>query len=133
VKAFVVTLDAITALTFMFIAAILLYSYTFQSYALKETYLKFYTFDVLTIMEKTDMFADAIEGNSTNLRRLLSNNTPDMVCMQILISDINDEQVVVISKMGCGEYGNSLQVATIPFVHENQMYLVKAESWYRRE
>ncbi|MBU0532415.1 hypothetical protein KKB44_02885 [Candidatus Micrarchaeota archaeon] len=131
-KGLVITIDALVAVAFLFIAALILYTQTFQPYAPNGIYLKQITLDALTVMEKTEILDSAISGNSSGMRRIIE-TTPELVCMQISILNSSDDQILIISKNDCGEYGQELQVVIMPTVRAGEFYTVKAESWYRKE
>lgn len=131
-RAFVITLDAIVGLTFIFLAIVLINSQTITPSAHKATYLKQFSLDVLTVLEKSGELDLVIRGNSTGTRRILE-HTPDLICIQVSIIDSSQEQVATFSKYNCGGTGRLLQVAAMPFVHDGEFYVVKAQSWHMRE
>lgn len=131
-KAYVMTIDALLAITFIFLAALLIYTQVFQPYAPRGVHLKHLTLDVLTVMEEERALLHAIDGNGTAARQLLQ-WTPELVCMQVSIIDKNGVGIATIAKEGCGEYGKEFQVAVMPTVHDGEPYMVMAQSWYRKE
>ena len=131
-KAFVITIDALMAISFLFLAVLLLATQTFQPTAPRGIYLKQLTLDVLTVLDKTKGLDYAVEGNTNPMNMILA-STPESACMQISIIDYRGEQVAVIGKVGCGEYGRELQTASTPFVHDGRVYTAKADAWYRKE
>ncbi len=131
-KAFVITMDALVAISVLFIALLVLSTMTFHPYAPRGVYLKQLTLDTLTLMDKTGKLGPAVEGNSAGIRRLLD-ATPELVCMQVSITDSNDEVIATIPKNNCGETGRELQVATRRFLYSGEPHNVRAQSWYRRE
>jgi hypothetical protein len=131
-KGYVITVDALVALSFLFLASLLIYSQTFHPQAPYGVYLKQFTLDVLTVMEKSGALEEGVEENSTEMRWLVE-STPDLMCMQVSIINSSNQQIALVSKTHCGEFGREFQVASRPFVHDGEMYMVKAESWYRKE
>lgn len=131
-KAYIITLDALVAVAFIFLAMAMLYSYTFQPSVPKDIYLKQISFDTITVMEKTGRLGQIIEGNSTGARSLLE-RTPKSICIQMMITDSSENDVFTILKENCGSYGNDFQVTYRTFVQSNQIYTVKTYSWYKKE
>jgi len=131
-KGLLMTLDAMFAVAFMFTAIVLLSSMTFQPLAPRGAYLKQLSLDALTLMEKSKSLEYAVAGDSTEVRRLLE-ATPPQICMHVSISSANGSLVALIPKNGCGEAGKELQIASRHFVHAGDPYMVKAESWQKRD
>lgn len=130
-RAFVITFDSLIAVSFLFIAALLVATTTFQPYAPRGVYLKQLTLDVLTVMEKTGSFGIAIDGNSSAMRQVLR-ATPEPACIQVTISDDNGNELATLTKLDCGAFGRELQTAAMPFVHDGDLYMAKAQSWYKK-
>lgn len=131
-RAFLITVDAIIAIGFFVIAMALISSQTFQPAAPRGVYLKQLTLDMLNVIDETGALDNAMSGNSTPMHEIL-HNTPELSCMQVTITDEAGEAVATISKVGCGEYGRELQTTTRVFLWEDERYLIRAESWYRKE
>ena len=131
-KGFVITIDALMALSFLFLAVLLLSSNSFQPNAPRGIYLKQLTLDALTVMDKVGAFDNAVDGDANPVNQILA-STPHSACMQITIIDRNGDDVATLSKIGCGEFGRELQSASKPFVHNGKPYMVKTKSWYRKE
>ena len=131
-RAFIITVDALVALSFIFIAALLMYSQTFQPYAPRGVYLKQLTLDALTVMESDRALMHAVQGNGTGVRQLLQ-RTPDHVCMHVSITDSSGDVVTTIAKENCGAYGEAFQSVVMPTTYEGKPYMVMAHSWYRKE
>lgn len=128
-RAFVITIDGLVALSFIFIAMLLLSSQTFQPSAPRGVYLKQLTLDALTLLEKTDRLAFAVEGDTDGINELLQ-DLPELACMQMTVTDSHGEQIVNVHRIGCGEHGRELQSAAKPFTHDGERYMVKATAWY---
>lgn len=131
-RAFVLTLDAFVAVALLFSAVFLMYSTSFQPYAPRGVYLKQFTSDMVTVMEKNGDLAAALEGNTSGMHYIMS-FTPQLVCMQVSITDSTGNQSVTLARDGCGEYGRELQVIMRSLIHSGQLYTVKAEAWYMKE
>lgn len=130
-RGLVITMDAMIAIVFIFMAALILYSQTFYTYAPRGAYLKQITLDALTVIEKTGGIEVAIEGDSTGVREVIR-TAPQHICIQVVINDASGEQVAAILRGGCSEYGKEVQVAVRPFAYQGQSYSVIAHSWYRK-
>lgn len=130
-RGFVITLDAMIAIVFIFMAALILYTQTFYTYAPRGVYLKQITLDALTIIEKTGAIGTAIGGDSSEVREVIR-TAPQHVCIQVTINDASGEQVAAILRGGCSEHGKEVQVAVRPVVYEGESYSVIAHSWYRK-
>jgi len=131
-KAFLITLDAFVAIILLFSAAFLMYSSSFQPYAPRGVYLKQFTNDMVTVMEKNGDLGSAIAGNTSGMHYMMG-FTPQLVCMQVSITDSAGNRSVTVAKDECGEYGRELQVIGRSLVYSGQLYTVKAEAWYKKE
>ncbi len=131
-KGFVITIDALVAMTFFFVAALLLYSTTYQLQTYRGVYLKQFTFDTLTVMDSTGQLQEAIDGNSSQMRWLM-HATPDNYCMVVTITDETGNVTASIPKEGCGSSEKETQVATRIIPQDGELYTISAESWYRSE
>lgn len=131
-KAFVLTIDAMIAVSFLFMALLILSAQTFQPLAPRGIHMKQMTLDALTVMEKSGALYEALDGNSSEVRRLLE-YTPELMCMHIQIRDDHGGEVALISKNDCGKLGREYQSATRDFIYDGEPYSVKADSWYKRE
>ncbi len=130
-KAFVITMDSLAALSLVFIAAFLLLSQTFQPDASRSIYLKRLSLDVLTVLEKGGQLGQAVEGNSTAVRVVLE-AMPDFACMQLSLVDEQGDTVATMVKKDCGEVGLELQTTTKPLVHKGDVYMATLQSWSRK-
>lgn len=131
-RGFVITFDAIVALSLFFVAVILISSEGLQPSTPRGVYIKQLTLDVLTVMEKTDRLGILVDGDGSAVRELLQ-ATPELACIQVTVYDSDGNLIGTVTKSGCGPYGRELQSASMPFVHEGKPYLARAESWYRKE
>jgi hypothetical protein len=131
-RAFIITVDAIIAVGFFIVAMTLLSSQTFQPVAPRGVYLKQFTLDTLNVMDETGALGNALTGNSTPMHKILQ-NTPELACMQVSLIDETGTTLATITKITCGEFGRELQTTAKPFLLEGNRYIVRAESWYRKE
>lgn len=132
-KGFAITLDAIVAISFFMFAIMLIASQSYQPRAPGGIYLKQLTLDTLTVLEKTGSIDQAILGNTTEVQEMLE-ATPTLACMDVTIMDAADTVVITAVKSGCNETaGLDMQATTRPVLHQGRMYVVKSESWSRKE
>jgi len=127
-KAFVMTMDAMVAVSFMLTAMIMLSAMSLEPSAPRGAYMKEMTLDLLSVIEKSGTLGNLMDGNSTGIRSLLE-ATPDQVCMSVYIANSTGQTIAVIPKNGCGALGSEVQVASRHFVYYGQLYMLKAESW----
>jgi len=131
-RGFIITFDALLAVSLLFVAALIMYTQTFQPVAPRGVYLKQVTLDVMTVMEKTGRIGIAIDGNSSAVREIME-ATGESVCMQLTLKSSNGTSIATISKTGCSDYGKELQVAIQPVFYNGNSYIAKAESWYNKQ
>ena len=132
-RAFIITVDGLVAVSIFFLALIIIASQTFQPYTFRGETLKQTTLDALTVIHNTEGMNLAIEENESNQIRNIIEATPLYTCMQLSITDRNGVDVATISKANCGEAGKELQVAAMPFVYNSAVYMAKARAWYRTD
>ncbi|MBU0592050.1 hypothetical protein KKF81_05025 [Candidatus Micrarchaeota archaeon] len=130
-RAFVITLDALVAVAFLFIVTIVLYTQTFSPNTMQSIYLKHYSLDFITVMEKTGKLDLTIANNSTAMHQILE-QTSERICMQVTITNSDEIDLATISKTNCGEYGTEIQVAAVPHAYDNEIYMITAKSWYKK-
>lgn len=131
-RGFVITTDAIMGLVFFFLIIGLLSSYNFKQTTTNEIYLKDFTMDFLTVMEKTERIDGLIEGDSTRLREIID-RTPVALCLELSATDSAGNRISTITKQGCGAHGNLLQTTSRPFIYNETYYTATVQSWYRSE
>jgi len=131
-RGFVITLDAIAALSFMLLSLYFIQTTSFNPTILKGTQLKDFSLDTLTVLEKSGRLGDLITGDSTAVREVLL-ASPDPDCMQFTLSYLNDTQIAVIDKPGCGGIGNEVQVDYGLYDYGGQVYKTTLKSWYNVE
>jgi len=131
-KGFVITLDAIAALSFMLLSLYFIQSTSFNPVILKGTALKQLSLDTLSIMEKTGRLAQVVDGNSTAAREILL-ATPEAVCMQVAIAAENGTVIATIDKPACGGIGTEVQISYGLFRADGELYQTTLRSWYKQE
>jgi hypothetical protein len=132
-KGFAITLDAAVAISFFFFAIIIIMSQTYQPRAPGGVYLKQLTMDTLTVLEKTGGIGQAIEGDPTGIQAIVE-ATPTLACMDISITNATGDVVAGVVKADCTEtIGLDLQVTTRPVLYQGSRYVIRSESWFRKE
>ena len=131
-RGFVITIDAIAALSFMLLSLYFIQSTSFNPVMLKGTQLKQLSLDAIAVLEHSGRLSSVMGGNSTAVRELLL-ATPEAVCMQLSIIAQNDSVIATIDKPACGGIGSEVQITYGIFRHEGELYSLTVRSWYRHE
>jgi len=134
-KAFVITLDAIMALSFFLIVMVVLSSQTYQPRSPGNIYLKQLSLDTITVLEKTGRIHGALYGNETsNAMQDVIEATPEMACIDIGVYNSSDDLIVSALRSDCTDNeGLDLQTATRPMVFRGQYYIIRTESWFKKQ
>lgn len=132
-KGLAVTLDAVVAITFFLLVLAVITAQAYQPRAPGSIYLKQVTLDVLTVLEKTGRIDMALYGNLSAMQEVVE-ATPELACMRISVINSTGDVVVSSLKGGCTESaGLDMQVASRPAIYLDGKYVVRAESWFRKE
>jgi hypothetical protein len=132
-RGFAITLDAVVAISFFLFAMFIIMSQTYQPRAPGGVYLKQLTLDILTVLEKTGRIGQAIDGNTSSIQEIVE-ATPKLACMRISVTNITGDIVAGSVKEDCTETaGLDVQTAARPVVYQGNQYVVKSESWFRKE
>ena len=131
-RGFVITIDAIAALSFMLLSLYFIQSTSFNPQILKGTQLKQLSLDTLSVMEKSGRLGAVVAENSTAAREILL-ATPEAVCMQLSIAAQNGTVIATIDKPACGGIGSEVQITYGIFRSGNDLYSGTLRSWYRQE
>jgi hypothetical protein len=132
-KGFAITLDAVIALSFLLFAIMLISSQTYQPRAPGGIYLKQLTLDTITVLEKTGRIDQALSGNQSGMDAVIE-ATPELACTRIDIIDQKGDIVASAEKSGCAEStSQDIQTSARPLLYEGAMYIIKSESWSRKE
>jgi hypothetical protein len=129
-RGFIITTDGIMGLVFFLFILSLLASHTFKQTTTNEIYLKQFSMDFLTVMEKNGRVGALIEGDSTSLRQIID-RTPVALCLEYSATDSSGNRISTITKTGCGGHGNLLQTISQPFIYNESHYIATVQSWYR--
>lgn len=128
-KGYLLTLDAMVALTIFFLALIAGLIYLAQPESPRALYLKQVSQDVLVVASRTPVLDTALGGNSTALRDLLR-KAPSNICLQFSIYDSISNQTL-ISDPSCITYSGTLQTTNGYYYSNGKTYHTRMDSWYR--
>ncbi len=130
-KGFVITLDAVIAISFFLFAIIIITTQIYQPRSPNDIYLKELTLDTITVLEKTGGIDQAIEGNISAVQVLLQ-ATPDLACMDITIYNSTGDVVASTVKSGCNyTEGLDMQAAAASERFNQENFMVQTESWFK--
>jgi len=131
-RGFAITIDSLVALTFFFMAMIIISAQTYQPSAPGDVYLKQLTLDVLTVLEKTGDVNAILAGNTTPAYQVVE-ATPRLACMQVTVLNGSEDIVALVVKSGCNQTaGLDMQTAERPVLFNNTRFIIKSESWLRK-
>jgi hypothetical protein len=132
-KGFAITLDALIALSLFMMVMILIAGQTYQPRSPGSIYLKQLTLDTMTVLEKTGRVDAALFGNASQMQEVIE-ATPTLACIHLSITNSSDSIVVSAARNDCNDSTNlDMQVATKPILHQGRHYMLRAESWFRKE
>ncbi len=132
-KGFIINLDAVIALSFVLFVMILIGSQSYNPRAPGSIYLKQLTLDTITVLEKTGRIDQAIGGNTSAVQEIVE-ATPKLACMDVSILNSTESTIAVIVKSDCTETaGLDIQTVTRPVLYQGSKYIIKTESWFRKE
>jgi hypothetical protein len=132
-KGVVITLDSLFALSVFVFVMILIAGQAYTARAPGTIYLKQLTLDTITVLEKTGR-VDAALGNDTDAMQDVLEATPDAACIRVSLINASDNVVAAAARADCTDnLGLDLQVASMPVMHRGSEYILRAESWFRKE
>ncbi len=132
-RGFIINLDAVIALSFVLFVMILIGSQSYNPRTPGGIYLKQLTMDTLTVLEKTNRINQAIGGNTSAIQEIVE-ATPKLACMDISILNSTEGVVAVVVKSDCTETaGLDIQTVARPVLYQGNQYIIKTESWFRKE
>lgn len=132
-KGFAITLDALIAISFVLLAMMIIAGQSYQPLAASSIYLKQLTMDAITVLEKTGAVDQALLGNTSAMQRLVE-ASPKLACMSISIRDSKGDVVTAVTKSDCTESaGLDMEITTRSALYQGGMYVIRAESWFRKE
>ncbi len=131
-KGFVITLDAVIALSFFLFAIIIITGQIYQPRSANDIYLKELTLDAMTVMEKTGGIDQAIEGNISSVQEVLQ-ATPDLACIDIAIYNSTGDVVASTVKSGCNYTEDlDMQAAASSERFDQRNFIIKTASWFKK-
>ena len=132
-RGFVISIDALVAVSFFMLAMIVISSQSYQPGVPSGIYLKHLSMDIVTVLEKTGRMGTAIDGNLTGLHEIIE-RMPRAACMQVSITNSSDGTEASALRTGCtSTAGLDIQVVVRPLQYNGSSYVVRAESWFRKE
>jgi len=131
-KGFVITLDAIVAISFMLLSLYFIASLSFNPTAVKGAQLKQYSLDSLSVLEKSGRLGLIIAGNTTAARDILL-YSPEPYCMQLSVIAANGTSMATIDKPGCKGAQSEMQISHSVFRYNGILYSATLRSWFREE
>lgn len=138
-KGFAISIDSILAI-FVFFSIILtsvFYLSQIQSTAPSSNYLKEFSMDALTVLEKSGKLENAILNNRSNELRTFLNKMPFQICMEIKLYSASESMPkIVLLRSGCErDYTEMTSIRRSFLVQQNydlNYYYAELNSWYRR-
>lgn len=132
-KGFVINMDAIIALSFVFFALVIIASQSYYPKTPGSIYLKQLTLDTVMILEKTGRINTALDGNITSVQEIVE-ATPPLACMRFTIINSAGNAITLTEKSNCNETaGLDIQTSASPVFYNGSKYMLKSESWFRKE
>jgi hypothetical protein len=132
-KGFVITLDAMVGLMLFMLLMIVLAGQSYHPRSPGNIYLKQLTLDTMSVLEKTGGAEAALLGNSSRMQELLE-ATPELSCIRLSIIDGSGSIVTSAARADCGDStGLDMQTASRPLIFRGDGYILRAESWFRKE
>ncbi len=129
-RGFVITLDAIAALSFMLLALYFVQSASFDPAALRGTALKQLSLDTMSVLEKSGRLESVFFMNGTSAKEVLL-ATPGQVCMDLVVTAENGTVVADLSKPDCGQPVSETQVVYGFFRSGGIVFSTTLQSWYQ--
>ena len=131
-KGFVITLDAVIALSFIVFALVIIESQSYTPTTPGRIYLKQLSLDTVTVLIKTGGIDQALGGNISRMQGVIE-ATPKLACMNISVLDSVGQIAVNAVKGDCNETaGSDMQTTVSPEVYQGNIYTIRSESWFRK-
>jgi len=134
-RGFIISFDGMVALSLAFILFIAAATYLagVQSNARGSVFLKEFSMDAATVLEKSGLLEETVERNSSAGLRSFLNKMPAAVCMEVKIFDNSDlvNAEVVVLKAGCtAEYFEKTSLKR-GFVagDDPEFYIAEVSAW----
>ena len=132
-KGFIINLDAVVALSFIFFAILIITSQSYHPRAPGGIYLKQLTLDTITVLEKTGRVDRAMSGNVSAISEVVE-ATPKLACIAVSIYDSNGLLILSSTKSDCTEKTDlDIQTTAGLIMYQQNRYVIKTEAWFRKE
>lgn len=132
-KGIAITLDSLIALSIFMMVMIVLAGQAYQPRSPGTVYLKQLTLDTMTVVEKTGRADAALFGNVSQMQEVIE-ATPTSACIRLTLINGSGSTVASLARSDCNDSsGLDMQVATKPVLHMGKNYVLRAESWLRKE
>jgi len=133
VRGIAISMDSLVAISFFMFVMVLIAGQAYQPRSPGSMYLKMLTLDLMSVAEKSGRMDTALAGNGSAMDELVA-STPTLACISIRVLDNTEEEVAAFLRSDCNESeGLDIQVATRPYLYHGSGYLIRAESWFRKE
>jgi hypothetical protein len=132
-KGFLITLDSSVAFLFVLVALIIIASQSINPHLPGNIYLKQLSMDIIKVLEKTGGFEDALLGNSSKVTQVLE-ATPSSSCFEIQLINSTGTNLQSYTKSNCENKTDAdIEITTTVTYMQNKYYIIREESWQRRE
>ena len=130
-RAYVLTLDALFAITMLFLAVILIGTEWFRPLASDGLYLKQVSLDASYLLEKTNRLDMLLDGNISAVREVFE-LLPRQVCVQLAVKTAGSDAVMAnVTRFDCYNRSGELQTTFGLFIYNNVSYKSELQSWYK--
>jgi hypothetical protein len=130
---FIINFDALIALSFVFFAMLIIASQNYNPASPGSIYLKQLSMDTVSVIEKTGLVTKTLNGNATPMQEVLE-STPKMACLRFSIINAIGNVITIAEKSDCtNQQDVNIQTTFGPVYYNGSKYLLKSESWFRKE
>ena len=136
-KGFVFSIDSLIALSVTLALLVISASYLalVKDSALPSAFLKDFSMDAVTVLEKTGLLESAVDTNSSTGIAFFLNRLPQNICIEVNIFNESDTEkaIMTVLKNGCTanyEEKSSLKRSFLAG-SEPSFYIAKVSAWYK--
>jgi len=136
-RGFLISFDGILSISvaFVFFLTAIFYLSGVESSSRQSSYLKDFSMDIASVLEKSGDLESAIDNNSVGPIESFLNRTPKNVCTQLRLFDKDDtsNSVMIVRKNGClDDYTERTALKRSFFVEsKDEFYLAEVNSWFK--
>lgn len=87
--------------------------------------------DISIVLEKSGVFKNSVEQESSELLLENLNATKENICFEVKIDKINFEDFIIVKKSGCTKKTEESLIVNRTFVDGNNFYITTVEAWYK--